>query len=143
MNDDMKNLVNMKVKHREIWRPFAPTLLARAAKEYLEDAYPSPFMILTFTVPIEKRKEIPAVVHVDGTTRPQTLKKKINDRYYKLIEAFEDLTSVPAVLNTSFNDKGEPIVCTPNDAINTFRKTGLDYLAIGNYLLKKSFTVTE
>jgi len=136
-NANIKNDVNIKVKHREVWRPFAPSLLERAAKEYLEDAYPSPFMILTFFVPPEKIKEIPSVVHVDGSTRPQTVEKKVNKRYYKLIEAFEDLTSVPVILNTSFNDKGEPIVCTPQDAINTFRKTGLDYLAIGNYLVSK------
>jgi carbamoyltransferase len=94
-------------------------------------------MILTFKVPEEKIKEIPAVVHVDGTIRPQTVEKDINPRFYRLIKAFESITSVPVVLNTSFNVAGEPIVCRPDEAIRTFYSCGMDYLAVGNYLIKK------
>ncbi|MEM7819474.1 MAG: carbamoyltransferase [Candidatus Aenigmatarchaeota archaeon] len=136
-NPKMKDLINQYVKFREEFRPFCPSMLASAAKEYLEGAYPSPFMILTFKVPEEKRREIPAVVHVDGTVRPQTVEKHINERFYNLIKSFEELTSVPVVLNTSFNIAGEPIVCRPIEAIRTFYSCGMDYLAIGNYLIKK------
>lgn len=133
---NMKDKINLQVKHRENWRPFAPSILAESAKEYFENAYPSPFMILSFKVKKEKWKVIPSVVHIDGTTRPQTVTKETNPRYYKLIKEFEKIKKVPILLNTSFNDRGEPIVCSPQDAINTFKKTNLDYLAIGNYLIK-------
>ncbi len=136
-NPKMKDLINQYVKFREEFRPFCPSMLAEVASEYLEGAYPSPFMILTFKVPKEKRKEIPAVVHVDGTVRPQTVEKQINPKFYRLIKSFEDITSVPVILNTSFNVAGEPIVCRPEEAIRTFYSCGMDYLAIGNYLLKK------
>jgi len=126
-----------RVKGREMWRPLAPSMLEDAMHEYFENPYPSPFMILSFTVKDEKIKEIPAVVHVDKTTRPQTVSKKTNPLYYKLIKSFEDISSVPVVMNTSFNDKSEPIVCSPHDAINTFNRTSLDCLAIGNFLVKK------
>ena len=95
-------------------------------------------MILTFNVKEEKRKEILEATHVDNTVRVQTVKKEINPRYYKLIKEFEKQTSTPVLLNTSFNDNNEPIVLTPRDAIRTFMVSGMDYLAIGNYLLKKS-----
>ncbi len=133
----MKDRINHRVKHREPFRPFAPSMLAERAPEYLEDAHPSPFMILAFKVKQEKREEIPAVVHVDGTTRPHTVEKRVNEKYWELIKAFEERTEVPVVLNTSFNIRGEPIVCTPEDAIGTFLKTGIDYLAIGNFLTGK------
>ena len=112
-------------------------MLEESAKEYLKNPYPSPFMILSSKVIEEKQKEIPAVVHVDGTTRTQTVTKKSNSRYYRLISEFEKESGVPVILNTSFNDRGEPIVCSPFDAINTFTKTGLTYLAIENYLVRK------
>ena len=134
-NAKMKDVVN-KFKRREPWRPFAPSLIAEAAKEYLIDPYPSPFMILTFEVKPEKIKEIPAVVHIDGTTRPHTVKKHINPIYWKLIKNFEEETSIPVILNTSFNVRGEPIVCSPQDAIDNFINTSLDYLILGNYLIK-------
>ena len=134
---EMADEVNIKIKHREPWRPFAPSMLEESAKEYLENPYPSPFMILSSKVIEEKQKEIPAVVHVDGTTRAQTVTKKINPRYYRLISEFEKESGVPVILNTSFNDRGEPIVCSPFDAINTFKKTGLTYLAIENYMVRK------
>lgn len=133
----MKDIVNLKVKHREPWRPFAPTMLAEAADDYFENPYPSPFMILAFRVKPERVKEIPAVLHVDGTTRPQTLERRIHPLYYDLIKEFERLTGIPMVLNTSFNDHGEPIVCTPQEAINDFLKTGMNYLVLGNFLLRK------
>ncbi|HJX51041.1 MAG TPA: carbamoyltransferase C-terminal domain-containing protein, partial [Candidatus Nanoarchaeia archaeon] len=118
------------------WRPFAPSALLEVADEYFENARHDPFMILSFNVKKEKQKDIPAVVHVDGTTRPQTVRKKDNERYYKLIKDFGDITGIPVVLNTSFNDKEEPLVCSPLDAINCFKRTNLDYLAIGNYLVE-------
>ncbi len=134
---EAKNKVNQCVKHREPWRPFAPSVIDRAAYEYFENAKPSPFMILNFRVRQEKWKEIPAVVHIDGTARVQTVSKETNPLYYRLISKFEAYSGHPVLLNTSFNDNEEPIVCTPDDAIKTFLKTGLDYLAIGNYLVDK------
>jgi len=134
---EMKDIINKRVKHREPFRPFCPSMIYEVKEEYLEKPTNSPFMILAFQVREKKEKEIPAVVHVDGSVRPQTLKREENERFYKLIKAFEDKTGVPVVLNTSFNIRGEPIVCTPYDAIRCFYGTGLDYLAIGNYLIKK------
>jgi carbamoyltransferase len=133
---EMADKVN-DVKNREHWRPLCPSILEKSAKEYLEDYYPSPFMILTFQVKKEKIKEAPAIVHVDGSTRPQTVSKKTNPRYHELIRKFEEISSVPIVLNTSFNDRGEPIVCNPRDAINTLKKSQLKQIAIGNYLVTK------
>ena len=137
-NPKMKDIVNESVKKRESWRPFCPTILDEAKEDYLINPCDAPFMILSFKVYPEKIKEIPAVVHVDGTTRPQTLKRTTNERYWKLIKAFEDETGVPLVLNTSFNLAGEPIVCTPRDALKTFFDSGMDFLAMGNYLVRKS-----
>lgn len=134
---NIKNMVNLKVKHREPWRPFAPSILYEHIDEYVEHPCYSPFMLMSFKVKEGKIKEIPAVVHVDGSTRPQVLRKEVNPLYYKLIKEFEKIKGVPCVLNTSFNDAGEPIVCSPQDAINTFQKTGMDCLAIGNYLIRK------
>ena len=134
---EIKDKLNYLVKHREPFRPFCPSLLDKAKKEYLENAYESPFMILSFKVPEEKRKEIPGVVHVDGTVRPQTVTKEANPKYYKLISEFEKLTGVPVVLNTSFNDKGQPIVENPGQAVKMFFGTGMDALIIENFLIKK------
>ncbi len=136
-NPKMKNILNKKIKFREWFRPFAPTILYSGKDEYLEHANYSPFMLFVFDVKKDKRKEVPAIVHVDGTTRPQILKKNINPKYYKLIKNIEKEISIPVVLNTSFNVKGEPIVCTPRDAIRTFYSSGLDYLVMNNYLIKK------
>lgn len=134
---ETKDIVNNKVKFRESWRPFCPSILDECKEDYLEKAYYHPFMILTFFVKEGKKNEIPAVVHVDGTTRPQTIKKDVNPRYWKLIDEFRKLTNVPVLLNTSFNIRGEPIVCNPQDAINCFLKTGIDVLVLGNYIIKK------
>lgn len=133
----MKDRVNECVKFREGWRPFAPACLAEKAHEYFQPAYPSPFMILTFTVRPEKRAMIPAVTHADHSARVQTVERRVNPRFWALIAAFERLTGVPVVLNTSFNLRGEPIVCTPKDAIRTFYSSGLDFLALGDFLLAK------
>jgi len=109
---EMKEVLNRRIKHREIFRPFAPSILAEATAEYFEKSHPSPFMTLAYSVRPEKRDKIPAPTHVDGTGRLQTVTREANTRYHALISAFRDLTGVPVVLNTSFNDN-EPIVCRP------------------------------
>jgi carbamoyltransferase len=129
--------VNNAVKFRESWRPFAPSILAEAAPEYVESATDSPFMILTAQVKPEKRNVIPSVTHVDGSTRPQTVKQDVNPLYWRLIREFGNRTGVPVVMNTSFNLRGEPIVCTPTDAVRTFFSSGMDALMIGSYLVEK------
>lgn len=134
---DMKDILNKYVKHREGFRPFAPSVLEEKSGEYFEEGYPSPFMLLVFDVLEEKRKVIPAVTHVDNTGRVQTVNAKENPRYYKLIQEFEKLSGVPIVLNTSFNIRGEPIVCTPQDALKCFVATGMDYLIMENFLISK------
>jgi carbamoyltransferase len=133
-----RDRVNDAVKFRENWRPFAPSVLIDRASEYFDDFYPSPYMILTFWTNKEKAHEIPAVVHVDGSSRVQSVERSDNPRYYDLIEEFGRLTGVPVVLNTSFNLKGDPIVCTPKDAIQTFYTSGLDDLVIGDFVVSKS-----
>jgi carbamoyltransferase len=134
---EMNAKVNNAVKFREWWRPFAPSLLAEVAGEYLESATDSPFMILTAQVRPEKRSIIPSVTHVDGSARPQTVERDVNPLYWRLIHEFGLRTGVPVVMNTSFNLRGEPIVCTPTDAIRTFFSSGLDCLVIGNFVLGK------
>lgn len=128
----MKDKLNMQVKHRESFRPFAPICLQEYANEYFELNCPSPFMLLIAKV---KKNNIPAVTHVDGTARVQTINADQNLKLYSLIKEFQKLTGVPVVLNTSFNDSGEPIVETPKDAVRTFKSTNLDALIIGDYLL--------
>lgn len=134
---EMTTKVNNAVKFREWWRPFAPSMLAESAADYIESATDSPFMILTAQVKPEKRGVIPAVTHVDGSARPQTVERDVNPLYWKLIGEFGKLTGVPVVMNTSFNLRGEPIVCTPTDAIRTFFSSGMDALAIGSFLVEK------
>ena len=133
----MKDKVNNQVKYRESWRPFCPSLLSEAKEAYLEGADEAPFMIVAFPVQDEKRDLIPAAVHVDGTVRPQTIKGSANPLFYQLIKALEKHTGHPVVVNTSFNVRGEPIICTPLEAIRCYFSTGLDVLAIGDFLLKK------
>lgn len=134
-----RDRVNRFVKHREEWRPFAPSMLAEAADEYLVDPTPSRYMIQTADVQQPKRTEIPAVIHpADATTRPQLVYRETNPRYHGLISAFEDVTGVPVVLNTSFNDSGEPIVNTPIEAIRAFFGMGLDVLVLEGFLLEKT-----
>ena len=133
---DMKEILNRRIKHREIFRPFAPSILAEATGEWFEHSHPSPFMTLAYSVRPEKRALIPAPTHVDGTGRLQTVTKEANPRYHALISAFRNLTGVPVVLNTSFNDN-EPIVCRPEEAIDCFLRTKMDALALGDFLVKR------
>ena len=133
----MTEKVNNAVKFREWWRPFAPSMLAENAGNYIESATDSPFMILTAQVRPDKRRIIPAVTHVDGSARPQTVERDVNPLYWKLICEFGGLTGVPVIMNTSFNLRGEPIVCTPTDAIRTFFSSGMDALMIGSFLVEK------
>ncbi len=133
---DMKDILNARIKHREPFRPFAPSILEEAVSDYFDQTYPDPFMIKVYNVLPEKRAEIPAVTHVDGTGRLQTVGRDANPLYWQLIKAFESETGTPVVLNTSFNEN-EPIVCTPNEAIDCFLRTRMDALAIGNYLVEK------
>ncbi|HTZ73624.1 MAG TPA: carbamoyltransferase [Candidatus Aquilonibacter sp.] len=134
---EMNAKVNNAVKFREWWRPFAPSMLAEAAGDYIESATDSPFMILTAQVKAEKRGVIPSVTHVDGSARPQTVERDVNPLYWRLIQEFGERTGVPVVMNTSFNLRGEPIVCTPTDAVRTFFSSGMDALVIGNFVVEK------
>lgn len=133
---EMKDILNRRIKHREIFRPFAPSILEEATGQYFERSHPSPFMNLAYSVRPEKRASIPAPTHVDGTGRLQTVSRQTNPRYWALIKEFEKLTGVPVLLNTSFNDN-EPIVLTPKEAIDCFVRTRMDVLALGNYLIEK------
>ena len=136
-NPRMKDLINAKVKFREAFRPFAPSVLLEHAHQYFEmpPGMEAPFMLLVPKVREDKRSVIPAVTHRDGTGRVQTVSEQANGRFYRLIKAFAKRTGVPVVINTSFNVRGEPIVCTPEDALNTFLNTGIDVVAMGNCLV--------
>jgi len=134
---EMNVRVNNAVKFREWWRPFAPSLKKEAASDYLESATDSPFMILTAQVRPEKQGVIPAVTHVDGSARPQTVEQEINPLYWRLIDEFEKRTGVPVIMNTSFNLRGEAIVNTPTDALRTFFSSGMDALVLGSFLVEK------
>ncbi|MCG7852186.1 MAG: hypothetical protein MIO92_06655 [Methanosarcinaceae archaeon] len=134
---EMKDILNARIKRREPFRPFAPSILLEKVGEYFEKDYPDPFMIKVYPIRPEKRDEIPAVTHVDGTGRLQTVRREDNPLYWKLIKEFENLTGVPVVLNTSFNEN-EPIVCTPQEALDCFLRTKMDVLAIGNYLIRRT-----
>jgi carbamoyltransferase len=129
--EEMKEVINKKIKLREPFRPFAPSMLEEASAEYFGRKVDAPFMIQVFPVVPEKRGEIPAVVHVDGTARPQMVSKETNPRYWSLIKKFEGITGVPVILNTSFNVQ-EPIVNTPEDGVATFLRTELDHLFLEN-----------
>jgi carbamoyltransferase len=133
-----RDKVNAVVKYREYWRPFCPSLLAEAARGYFETV-PSdaPFMTITFQVREDRKDEIPAVVHVDGSARPQLVHRDTHPLYHEMIRSFQALTNVPAVLNTSFNVKGEPIVCTPRDALRNYFTCGMDTLYLGSFRLEK------
>ena len=133
---EMKEILNQRIKHREVFRPFAPSILAEATAEYFEKSHPSPFMTLAYSVRPEKREKTTASTHVDGTGRLQTVTREANPRYHALISAFRDLTGVPVVLNTSFNDN-EPIVCRPEEAIDCFQRTKMDALVLGDLLITR------
>ncbi len=134
---EMKEILNRRIKHREIFRPFAPSILAESVADYFEESHPSPFMTLAYSVRAEKRGKIPAPTHVDGTGRLQTVTREANPRYHGLISAFRDLTGVPVVLNTSFNDN-EPIVCRPEEALDCFLRTQMDALVLGDFVISRS-----
>jgi carbamoyltransferase len=133
---DMKDILNARIKKRESFRPFAPSVLEERVGEYFEQTHPSPAMLMVYQVKAEKRSVIPAVTHVDGSGRLQTVSSTDNPLYHQLISDFEKLTGVPIVLNTSFNED-EPIVCNPQEAIECFQRTRMDSLFIGNYLVER------
>ncbi len=128
--------VNLKIKYRESFRPFAPTVLEERTADYFEFDRPSPYMLLVAQVREDKRI-VPAITHVDGSARLQTINRASHPEYYDLIQAFEQKTGCPVIINTSFNVRGEPIVCTPVDAFKCFMNTEMDYLVLGSFLLDK------
>jgi len=132
-SSEMQSILNRKIKGRESFRPFAPACLLENAINYFELSVPSPYMLLVTEV--KSNVKIPAVTHVDNSARIQTVDEKTNPFFYKLIKEFENRTSCGVIINTSFNYRDEPIVCTPEDAFNCFKQTGIDYLVLGNYLI--------
>ena len=138
---NMKDVLNARIKHREWFRPFAPSILAEYQHEYFEHDHPSPFMLHVYKIRAEKRQVLCAVNHVDDTGRLQTVARDENPLYYDLISAFHRKTGIPVILNTSFNEN-EPIVCTPEEAIDCFQRTRMDVLAIGSFLVVKPEAAT-
>jgi carbamoyltransferase len=134
---EMKEILNDRIKKREPFRPFAPSILEERIGDYFEQTHPSPTMLMVYQIREERRKEIPAVTHVDGSGRVQTVSREVNPRYYQLISDFAGLTGVPVILNTSFNEN-EPIVCTPQQAIDCFLKTKMDVLYLGNQAVRRT-----
>jgi len=132
---EMKDILNARVKHRESFRPFAPAVLEESTAAYFNPSSPGPYML--FTHRVTRPDAIPAVTHVDGTARIQTVARDTNPAFYDLIASFGEITGVPVLLNTSFNVRGQPIVCTPDQAIDTFLTTGLDALVLGPFFLEK------
>ena len=137
----MQDILNVKVKHRERFRPFAPVVAVEDALKYFEcdDPIPLPtdFMLMVYPIVPSMRKKIPAVTHVDGSGRLQTIRKEQNPRYWGVVKAFGKLSGVPILINTSFNIRGEPIVCTPQDAYRCMTGTGIDYLVMDRFLIKR------
>ncbi|MBK8907416.1 MAG: carbamoyltransferase [Rhodospirillales bacterium] len=133
---DMKDILNSKIKRRESFRPFAPSILREHVAEWFEEEADVPFMMQVFQIREERRAQIPAVTHVDGSGRLQTVHRATNPRYYALIEAFRDLTGVPMVLNTSFNEN-EPVVCRPEEALDCFLRTRMDVLVVEDYFIER------
>lgn len=133
----MKDYLNKQVKFREMFRPFAPAILAEYAQEYFQIKQESPYMLLACKVQPNKKKDIPAVVHVDNSCRVQTVREENNTRFFKLLKDFHKQTGCPILLNTSFNVKGQPIVNTPKQAIDCFLGTNIDVLVLGDYCIAK------
>jgi len=133
---EMKDILNERIKRREPFRPFAPSILVEAVGDYFEQRYPDPFMLKVYQIKKEKRSVIPAVTHVDGSGRLQTVDRGANPLYWRLIKTFESLTGVPVVLNTSFNEN-EPIVRTPSEAMDCFLRTQMDVLVLGNFFIER------
>ena len=129
-------MLNSRIKKRESFRPFAPSILQEATGEYFEKNFPNPFMIKVYPVRPEKRSVIPAVTHVDGSGRFQTARREDNSLYWGLIREFETITGIVVVLNTSFNEN-EPIVCTPAEALDCFFRTKMNVLVMGHYIIKR------
>jgi carbamoyltransferase len=133
----IRDLLSVRIKNREPFRPFAPSVLEEALGDYFEASQLSPFMAMTYRVKPDKRQVIPAVVHIDGTGRLQTVNRDRHPLYWELIKEFERLTGVPILLNTSFNEH-EPIVCTPGEALDCFMRTRMGALAIGPFLITRA-----
>jgi len=131
---DMKNILNAKIKRRESFRPFAPSVLEEHVRDWFEEDDAVPFMMQVFQIQKDKREIIPAVTHVDGSGRLQTVSKRTNPLYHRLIETFHEKTGVPMVLNTSFNEN-EPVICAPAEALDCFLRTKMDVLVLGEKLL--------
>ena len=140
-NKNMQAILNEKVKHREKFRPFAPVICEDDAKTYFECDNPVPlptdFMLMVYPIKKKWQSKIPAVTHVDGSGRLQTIRRSQNELYYDLLKEFGKLSKIPILINTSFNIRGEPICCTPKDAYTCMMGTGIDYLVMGNYLVKR------
>lgn len=138
---EMQDIVNIKVKHREKFRPFAPVVCEDDAEKYFECDTPIPkptdFMLMVYPIKQKWRAKIPAVTHVDGSGRLQTIRKEDNQLYYRLIKNFGKLSGIPILINTSFNIRGEPIVCTPFDAYKCMMGTGIDFLVMDKFLIKR------
>ena len=136
-------LINEQIKFRERWRPFCPSMLDRVAPEMFKSNHPAPFMTFTFEVNEAWKTRVPEVVHEDGTARAQALSKKFHPRYYELMEEMEKLTGNGVVLNTSLNRRGEPMVCSPEDALNMFFGSDLQFLIMENVLVVKNKSLLE
>ena len=132
----MKDILNERIKRREHFRPFAPAILAEKVTDYFEVDYPDPFMLKVYPIKEEKRKHIPAVAHIDGTGRLQTVTREENGSFWRLIKAFESITGMPILLNTSFNEN-EPIACTPQEALQCFMRTKMDVITLGRHVIVK------
>ena len=132
----MKDILNARIKRREPFRPFAPSILEDRSAEYFEESYPVPYMLQVYKIRPDKREEIPAVTHVDGTGRLQTVSRASNPLYYRLIDTFGRKTGTPIVLNTSFNEN-EPVVNRPEEAIDCYQRTKIETLVVGKAFLRK------
>ena len=145
LNPKAKDLINSKIKFRESFRPFAPVVCKEDAMKYFNCDKPllDPTQFMLMVYPVRKKwiKKIKSVVHIDESVRLQVVTRNQNKLFYELIKQFGEKTGVPMLINTSFNVSGEPIVCTPNDAIKTFLNSGIDYLVIGNYLVSKKYSI--
>jgi carbamoyltransferase len=137
----MKEILNLKVKHRERFRPFAPVVCEDDAQKYFDCDRPIPmptdFMLMVYPIRKQWQRKIPAVTHVDGSGRLQTIRRFQNERYYSIIKEFGRLSGIPIIINTSFNIRGEPIVCTPKDAYKCMMGTGIDYLVMDRFLIRR------
>ena len=133
-----KDIVNSRIKHREEWRPFAGIMLEEYQEDYFIEDYPNEYMLYSLVVRPHMRKHIGAITHQDGTCRIQTVNDKLHPEVTTLLQKYNEKTGCPILLNTSFNDNGQPIIETPQDAVDTFNKIDLDYLIINNFLISKN-----